>query len=146
MTDIRRELEELGLEVKIGQEVAEQQWQSFAREYRIVGEKAEALSSMKRDMVTAIMCGDVEMMQTAGGIAVKQWLSHRQNGAPESITYNPPNARHIASAGTDTATISTRWCRIAASLSGLNEGQLTLWLTGRDHTVMEGIVQLFTMA
>lgn len=146
MSGIRKELEELGLEVKISEEVAEQQWRVFAREYRIVGKKAEALEAQRRDLLVAIMCGDVEVQGTSAGVAIKQFLTHPQNGGPSEITYCPPNAKHMAAAGADMTTIGTKWLRLAAALSNTDEGRLTLWLTARDLALMESIAMLFTMA
>ena len=146
MKTIAQELEGLGLEVKISEETALAQWQAFAREYRIVGEKAEALATSRRDLLIAIMCGDVEVQSTAAGVAIKQFVAHPQMGGPNEITYSPPNAKHMASAGTDSTTLSTKWVRIAASLSNCNEGQLTMWLTGHDFALMESVVQLFITA
>lgn len=146
MNNLRQELEELGLGVQISQETAEEQWKQVAREYRIVGEKAEALSAIRRDMVIAIMCGDIQIETGAAGVSIRQFVKHPQGGGPAEIVYNPPNAKHVAAGGTDAATLATKWTRIAAALSGNTEGQLTLWLAGRDHALMESIVQLFITA
>lgn len=146
MKDIAMELEELGIKPKISQEQAEEQWRKVAREYRIVGEKADSFSGHKRDMIVGIMCGDLQVEEVAGGVAIRQFVAHPGPGCPGEILYNPPGPRQIAAGGTDVATATTRWVRVAAALSGQTEGALTLWLTGHDHSVMESIVQLFTSA
>lgn len=144
MSDRLMELTELGLDVKISQEQAEEKWREFAREYRIIGKKAENWSALKDELITAIMIGDLELIPDPGGIAIKQWLVHRQNAAPETILYHPPNSQNLAAAGTDVATLTVRWRRIAASLARVDEGQLILWIHGQDLKMMEFVIQLFT--
>ena len=144
MKTLKDELAELGIETKLTQEVAEAQWKPFAKEYRLVGAKALAVEHLKYSLVISIMCGDAEIFTSGAGVGIKQFVSNPQNGGPKEITYNPPNSKHMAAGGTDSATLAERYCRIAASLSGHNEGQLTLWLSGNDMKVMEGIAQLFT--
>jgi hypothetical protein len=143
MKTISEELEELGTKPKLTQEAAEAQWQKFVKEYRIVGAKALAVEHLKYYLTISIMIGDAEIFDSGAGPCIKQFVAHPQNGGPKEIVYNAPNSKNMAAGGTDAATISERWCRIAASLSGHNEGQLTMWLTSNDMKLMEAIAQLF---
>lgn len=144
--DIANELSVLGIEVKISSETAESQWKAFAREYRIVGDKAENLAGIRAAMLTAIMAGDAEIGEDARGVFVKQFVARPQNGGPKELIYNPPTATHVARGGTDDVPLVQRWLRVAASLAGKNEGELATWLHGRDYSLMEMIAQLFTSA
>ncbi len=144
MKNISAELEALGIKHEISQETAEAQWAKLAKEYRLVGERGDAYAVNKRDFIIAIMCGDVQFEDSAAGVAIRQFVQHPQGGGPKEIVYNPPNAKTIAAGGVDAVSLATKWCRIAAALSNNNEGQLTLWLTGRDASLMEDIAQFFT--
>lgn len=146
MKDISQEFADLGIKIQISQEVAEEQWRTFAREYRVVGNKAERLDAMKRDLVTAIMAGDVEIFEDSRGVCVKQFVVRPQNGGPKEIVYGPPNTTHVARGGTDDTPLSQKWARVAASMAGKNEGELSAWLAGRDYSLMETVAQLFTSA
>jgi hypothetical protein len=143
MKTLKDELDELGIPTKISEETAAAQWKMFAKEYRLVGAKALAVEHLRYYLTIAIMVGDAEIMQTPAGVAIKQFVANPQNGGPKEITYNPPNSKHLAAGGTDQATLAERWCRIAASLSYHNEGQLNIWLTANDLKLMEAIAQLF---
>lgn len=143
MKDISRDLEALGIKHEISQETAEAQWAMLAREYRLVGERGDAYAVNRRDMVIAIMCGDVQFEETNAGVAIRQFVQHPQAGGQKEIVYAPPTSKTVAAGGVDAVALQTRWCRIAAALSGNTEGQLTLWLTGRDHSLMEDIAQFF---
>lgn len=144
--DIAQELSDLGIEVTISAETAEKQWRTFAKEYRIVGDKAENLAGIKAAMLTAIMAGDAEIGEDARGVYVKQFVARPQNNGPKELIYNPPTATHVARGGTDDVPLVQKWLRVAASLAGKNEGELSVWLCGRDYSLMETIAQLFTSA
>ena len=146
MSDRLMELDDLGYEKKpsLSAETAEKQWKTYAREYRVVGRKAEMLAALKDEIITAIMLGDLEIFEEETGIAVKQNLIHRPNGAPESVTYHSPNSANLVAAGTDVVTLTVRWRRIAASLARAEEGQMISWFYGQDLKNMELVVQLFT--
>ncbi len=144
MSDIAKELEDLGLTVEFSTETAEAQWKMFAREYRIAGERAEGFAAFKRDLMAAIMCGDAEVIEVPAGVAIKQHVRHPLSNGPSEITYNPPNAATASAGGTDGVALTMKWCRVAAALAMKTDGQLVAWLAGRDYSLMEMIAQLFT--
>ena len=144
MTDRLMDLEAIGLKVKISAETAEAAWKVYAREYRVVGKKADMLAALKDEVLTALMLGDLEFITDDSGVAIKQTLLHRQNAAPETIVYYPPTSQNLTAAGTDVVTLTVRWRRIAASLARAEEGQLIAWMAGQDLKNMELVVQLFT--
>jgi hypothetical protein len=144
--DYSQEFKEFGIDVQVSAEVANAQWRLFVREYRIVGAKAENLSGIKDAMIPAIMAGDAEIAETDRGVVIKQFVARPQNGGPKVLTYDPPSSIHVARGGTDEVPMVKRWLRVAASLAGKNENELTNWLLGRDYSLMETIAQLFISA
>jgi hypothetical protein len=142
--DIAKEFSDLGIDVQISAEVAEAQWKKFAREYRVVGLKADGLAGIKAAMISAIMAGDAEIGEDARGVFIKQFVARPQSGGPKELIYNPPSVVHVARGGTDDVALAQKWLRYAASSSGKNEGELSVWLVGRDYSLMETIAQLFT--
>jgi hypothetical protein len=142
--DLGVQLEEAGVTPVITQLVATEQWKLLVREYRIVGDKADDLKRIKRDLIVAIMCGDAEVFEDSRGICVKQFVKRGGPGCPKELTYQPPNTTHVARGGVDETPLNQKWARVAASLAGCSEGEIATWLSGRDYTLMELVAQLFT--
>ncbi len=143
--DIAQEFADLGIDVVVSQEIAEKQWGIFAREYRIVGDRAEAVKSIRSTMIAAIMAGDAEVFESESGVCIKQFIRHPRKGGPAELVYNPPTTIHVARGGTDDTPLAQKWARVAASLAGKSEGEVTAFLSGRDYSLMETIAQLFTL-
>lgn len=143
-TQLETELEAIGIKIKVSEENADKQWKTFAREYRITGVKAYSFLSEGLEIKTAIMCGDVEILEDGKGVSIIQTIRRPQADCPKKLTYAPPGVMQIAGQGTDTVTLSQKWTRIAAMCSGHNEGEFARWLYGRDRSLMETIAQLFS--